>query len=929
MTKFFMTLAAAAFTVSAVSADVVSSNPDPLFQTSQNVVITYRPDDSGSNKALANLPSSTQLYAHIGVITSASTSDSDWKHASTWLDNSDKYKLTYVGPNEYTINLGTLSSYFNLASGETVKKIAFVFRDANASKQGKTSSNGDIFLDVMSNTNPTLTATYTPNATKFMVGDQVSVKIVSSTVADITFSITNGPVLASASQTNVLEYTHTFTKDQVGSVQFVASNGGINTDKKKTVTVADGTYEEYPGGKPVMGTVRNADGSVTFCLAAPQITSVRLIGSWDGDNWSENLPSQEMKYCTYNGDRYFWTTVNGLDPDSQYLYYYYTDGNKRVADPYSKLVLIKGTDNGNNIKGTWDEGEMSLPEFPSACQSSLLTVFQEDMNDYDWDPFNIPNHNGLYIYEMLFRDFTGTEGQAQGNGTVRAAIEKIPYLKNLGINAVELMPIMEFEGNLSWGYNTNYYMAPDKVYGSPVDYKDFINECHKNGIAVILDIVFNQCQNHPWYSMYSSGQNPFINSKAPHDYSVLNDWRQDNPIVEQHWVDVLQYWLKEYNVDGFRFDLVKGLGDNDSYGSGTEAFNQSRVDRMKRLHAAMKQIKPDAIHINEFLGSASEEKAFSEDGQLVWAKYSDNCYNYAKGNPSGSTLHYFSGMGSTVPWNYRVTYAESHDEQRVAYNAYNSGVSGVKGSWPVVARRLEQLAVQKLVAPGPQMIWQFEELANDENTKNGNDNNTGTKKVRWNDLEKDYVKHLHDTYAALGQLRQTCPALFTNANVYKQQGVASGSFTNMRTITLFYNDAEAGPVEVIAFMNPTVSGSAQTVSVTPNHMTPANAQLICSTEGVTPVLTDNGGKLEVSLAPNAFVVYATQSVLGVEDAIVGGDVTPGFEVYGGDGEIVIVGEYTNADVYSIQGMSMGRLNGLDRGIYVVHVDGKTFKVAVR
>lgn len=102
---------------------------------------------------------------------------------------------------------------------------------------------------------------------------------------------------------------------------------------------------------------------------------------------------------------------------------------------------------------------------------------------------------------MLFRDFTGTEGEANGNGTVRKAIEKIPYLKGLGINAVELMPIMEFNGNNSWGYNTNFYFAPDKAYGTHEDYKEFIDKCHEEGIAVILDIVFNQSDGlHPWVS---------------------------------------------------------------------------------------------------------------------------------------------------------------------------------------------------------------------------------------------------------------------------------------------------------------------------------------------------------------------------------------------------------------------------------------------
>ena len=145
---------------------------------------------------------------------------------------------------------------------------------------------------------------------------------------------------------------------------------------------------------------------------------------------------------------------------------------------------------------------------------------------------------------------------------------------------------MEFNGNISWGYNPNFYFAPDKAYGTPDDYKEFIDVCHQNGMAVILDMVFNQSDGlHPWYQMYPVGSNPFYNMNAPHAYSVLNDWNQGFPMVQEQWVDVLRYWMEEYKFDGFRFDLVKGLGDNDSYAnsgdSGTNAYNASRVARMR------------------------------------------------------------------------------------------------------------------------------------------------------------------------------------------------------------------------------------------------------------------------------------------------------------------------------------------------------------
>ena len=300
----------------------------------------------------------------------------------------------------------------------------------------------------------------------------------------------------------------------------------------------------------------------------------------------------------------------------------------------------------------------------------MLAVYHENINKYDWKvkDFKGPRQQDLVIYELLLRDFTGTEGASNGDGTLAKAIEKLPYLVKLGVNAIELMPICEFNGNNSWGYNTNFYFAPDKAYGTPDDYKRFIDLCHQNGIAVILDLVFNQSDGlHPWYQMYDIASNPFYNAKAPHDYSVLNDWKQDNPLVEQQWYDCVKYWATEYKIDGYRFDLVKGLGDNDSYKSGTEAYNSSRVARMTRIHSALKEVKPDAYFINENLAQAKEENEMAADGQMNWANVNNSACQYAMGYDTDSNLNRFHSERDSRTWASTVSYAESHDEERMGY----------------------------------------------------------------------------------------------------------------------------------------------------------------------------------------------------------------------------------------------------------------------
>ncbi|MDE6326613.1 MAG: hypothetical protein K2M02_10620, partial [Duncaniella sp.] len=343
---------------------------------------------------------------------------------------------------------------------------------------------------------------------------------------------------------------------------------------------------------PKEGAVKNSDGTVTFCLAAPEKKNVMIVPSWDN---YELLMSNVMNRCDYQGNSYFWITVNGLDNTTYYPYYYLVDGSIKVGDPYARLVLDPYSDK-YLANGVFPD----CPPYPyDKFDDTVLAVYRGNMDDYDWKvkSFSIPEHKDLIIYELLLRDFTGTEGQADGNGTLALAMERLEYLRDLGVNAIELMPIMEFDGNNSWGYNTNFYFAPDKAYGSPDEYRAFIDRCHELGMAVILDVVFNQSAGlNPWYLMYPIDHNPFYNATAPHDYSVLNDWNQNNVLVQQQWDNCITYWMTAYKVDGFRFDLVKGLGDNESYAGGTEAYNASRVARMNRLNNVIKSVNPNGIH---------------------------------------------------------------------------------------------------------------------------------------------------------------------------------------------------------------------------------------------------------------------------------------------------------------------------------------------
>lgn len=924
MKKFlFLLLSAIGFSFG-MKAQIVTTQPAIVQQSSAPITVTFHADRG--NKALAGLAQNVAVYAHTGVILEGSD---QWTNAPAWLDNSAKYKLTYIGPDTYTLTIPDINTYYGLTSGQKVSKLAFVFRNATGTKEGKTASGGDIFIDVAAEG---FGIELTSSAEGNVIDKSTEVTLILNSTAPATLSIyknsTSSTPLTSSSNATSISYTVNI--DDEGTTNFIGvGNDGTTTRTSQLsffVTPAP-VSENYPGGVPKMGPVENPDGSVTFCIGAPGKKSVQLIGGWNDYAFTA---AQTMKYQDYQGNRYFWTTVPGLKTGKDYPYYFLVDNSVAVGDPYARLVLDPWNDKYIPASVFPD-----MPEYPSALVDQVpLAVYNSAASSaYRWqnDNFKRPEQSDLIIYELLVRDFTGTENKANAEGTLAGVREKLDYLQQLGVNAIEFLPIMEFNGNNSWGYNTNFYFAPDKAYGTPDDYKALFDEIHGRGMAVILDIVFNQTDGlHPWYQMYPIASNPFYNGAAPHAYSVLNDWNQDNPLVQQQFKDALQYWLKEYHVDGFRFDLVKGLGSNQSYGatynatnntwSGvtdakTNAYNASRVARMKELHDAMRLVDPDAYFINENLAGAEEENQMAQDGETNWANINDAAAQFVMGYSSDSNLNRFYAPLDSRTWGSTVSYAESHDEERIAYKVKQYGATGIKNNSTMTMRRLGSLAAMMLMTPGSHMIWQFEELGADQTTKNADGgNNTDPKKVVWNLLNRANNAGLMQSYRELCWLKRDNPDLF-------KEGVAttvtcnSTNWAGGRFITL-----NNGKSALYLVVNPNVSATATLTlqGVSAN----ADLQLMSASYGVTP--TRNGNR--VTLAPGAYAIYGTQDLLDVEQIEV--DSAPA-QVTVENGEIKVTGDYHSLRIYNLSGVQVSPAQTLPSGIYFVEVDGNVTKVLVR
>ena len=910
----------------------VTTDPSPLYGDSQGVTVYFNAAEG--NKGLMGLPADTHIYAHTGVqVITASGATVDWKYAPSWDEDNPKYQLENVGPDLWKLYIGDIRTFYGVAQDETVKKLCFVFRNSGGTLEGKTATGGDIFVDVI-NTGLELTLRSGILATVITEPTSINFTAMTNEPADIKL-YANDVQFGEGTGIKTLRAAYNFQTQGNYEIKAVATASGQTVTRTLTIVYTKVSEPAADTSLPPMGVTKNSDNTYSFCVAAPQKSTVMLVGSWNG---YAPATEQVMEYVDKMIDgtafRHFKITLPASTTGTEFGYYYLVDGVTSVADPYSVLVLDPYNDKYIN-----PTVYPNLPAYPEGKvpNNTVVTWYGDNLLAYDWNvtDFKGASKDNLIIYEMLFRDFTGTEGKAAGNGTVRQAMGKLNYLKQLGINAVELLPINEFNGNNSWGYNPNFYLAVDKAYGTPQDYKEFIDACHGLGIAVILDIVFNQSDGlHPWYQMYGGVKDsPFYNwglggeNGAPHAYSVLNDWNQGYPLVEQHWYDVVKFWMSEYKVDGFRFDLVKGLGDNTSYRnateSATEAYNESRVARMKRIHDAMREVNPDAYFINENLAGVQEENEMAADGELNWYIVNDPGCQFAMAYQSNAGMNTMWAPRSGRTAGSTVSFLESHDEQRLGYKQITWGVAGVKDNHVNAMHRLGSAAAQMILVPGSHMIWMFSEMGNSQNTKNDNGgNNTSPKIVNWNLLDDPDNYGLMHNYAELINIRLNNQDLFAADAEY---GLNLGVWEpSPRYIT-----SRTPQKELYAVINSSVTQPV-TYNVTFRSNNNADYTILSKSYNSNPTFDAASGTITVPA--NCYAVVTTTNVTGVEGTIA--DLECRTSIYPVAGAICVSGNEGAVDVFALDGAKVASAKGdamipVAPGLYVVRAGAKTVKVLVK
>ena len=734
---------------------------DPVF-ASQNDSVTIIYDATKGNAALKDL-GPPDVYIHTGVITSSSTGNSDWRYVKgVWGTDDLPRKMTYTSNNIYKIKI-YIPTFYGVPAGETIKKIAAVFRDKSGNKVGRNADGTDIYADIFP---PGLKISFTKPAEIpgiFETSDNITFEATCSESAKITFFENS---IQLDTQTTAL-FTKNLTGRAAGRYTYVvrAQKGSLSASDTIHISINPAVVTEAMPAGMVDGANYINDSTLLFSLAAPGKKYAYVIG--DFNNWLP-LPAGFMKK-TPDGNRW-WVRVSGLKKGQQYGYQYLVDGLFREADPLSELIL----DNWND--GFINKSDFpGLPNYPAGKTTGLVSVIQPGKAAYAWkhDTFTVKNVGQLNIYELHIRDFIAAH-------SFTALKDTLPYLKKLGVNAIKLMPVNEFEGNSSWGYNVSYHMALDKYYGNANQLKAFIDECHKQGIAVFLDVVFNHVfgQNTMCHLYWNSAlnqpadNNPWLNAIAKHDFNVGYDFNHESQLTQQYMDRVIKHWLTEFKADGFRFDLSKGFTQKNTLGN-TGAWGQydgSRIYLLKRMRDAVRSYDNNAVLILEHFADNSEETELANEGFLLWGNGNKAYTEVAMGyNFDISWYSNYKNRGWNNP--HLVSYMESHDEERMMYKnitfGNSSGGYNIK-QLPTALKRGEMATVIFFSVPGPKMIWQFGELGYDVNIDfNGR---TGEKPIRWNYLAEPNRQNLQQVYSTMMNLRNKYPVFHTTYNNFDLSG---------------------------------------------------------------------------------------------------------------------------------------------------------------
>ncbi|MCE6987681.1 alpha-amylase family glycosyl hydrolase [Dyadobacter sp. CY323] len=449
------------------------------------------------------------------------------------------------------------------------------------------------------------------------------------------------------------------------------------------------TAKQYLG----MGAVCHPEG-VFYRVWAPHAESVSVIGTFN--DWNEGS--------------------NPLIPEENGMWGALVE-NSKEGDEYKFLLKTPAGDLHRN-----DPYALKMTNSSGNC-----IVYNHASFDWQDVDLQIPSWHELVIYELHVGTFHVKEKDQVG--TLYTAIEKIPYLKEMGFNAVELMPCSEFPGSRSWGYNPANPFAIESDYGGPDGLKAFVKAAHEAGIAVILDVVYN----HFGPSDLDLWQFDGWQENDGGGIYFYNDWKSETPWgntrpdfgrneVRQYIHDNAMMWLREYRIDGLRMDMVPYIRNVKADGNPGNDLAEG-ITLMQWINKDIRDNFPNCITIAEDMHSLDFITNSVENGGLGYGSQWDAEFVHAVRDAIITANDPDRNMDSVVNaimnrYNtdsfQRIVYTESHDEvangqARVAEEIADGDVN----NWYSKKRAALGVALV-LTSPGIPMIFQGQPLLEDK-----------------------------------------------------------------------------------------------------------------------------------------------------------------------------------------------------------------------
>lgn len=840
------------------------------------------------------------LYAHTGV---GIEGEGNWKNViGTWGNNAVQPKLTNKGNGIYELRISPdLYTFYSVAASKKIVNMSFVFRSSDQTRQTE-----DLFVTVFEEGLFVQFTKPVDNSVLF-VNSPVEVSFNASISASLSLFVDDQ--LVSQADGKNLSYSVSFAES--GNYWLIARavQSGETSHDSLYVTVQGSVPQSPKPSAYRKGINYLSDTAAGLVLWAPQKNYVYVLG--DFNDWRP-----DNAYLMNKDGDYFWLEVDNLTPGKQYVFQYFIDSDIRIADPY--------TEQTSDPEDQWipSASYPGLVPYPAGKATGIASVLQTAQIPYSWEihDFVPPPVDRLVIYEVLIRDFTDQR-------TYLSVIEKLDYLKTLNVNVLELMPVNEFEGNLSWGYNPSFYFAPDKFYGHRNDLKRLIDEAHKRGIAVVIDMVLNHsygqsplarmyldkatgrpAANNPWYNPQHNFQNP----DAQWGYDFNHESIHTRALVDS----INSFWINEYKVDGFRFDFTKGFS-NTPFGPGDwgSAYDAARIANLKRMADEIRKRKSDALIIFEHLSDNSEERELANYGILLWGNMNGSYRSAAKGFSSDLSWGLHQSRNWTVP--HLISYMESHDEERVLVdclqNGLNEGAYDTR-NFSIAIDRMKLNSVFLLPLPGPKMIWQFGELGYDYSINHNG--RLGLKPVVWNYTDNPVRYDLYKTKARLNFLKQ------------KYEEFSNPVFQGSLNSTVKWYRLTNGDHHVVVVGNFGLTAQSATINF------PVTGLWYDYFGATTYSVTQSSQ--QVSLAPGQYRMYSTRkfddpflindinTITGSTDVLLypnpavsevsisSGSVITGIEVRNVSGQLVYSGQYSEMKVVL-------PVNRFPAGLYLVSV----------